>query len=69
MLILTLKYEDSINLFNSNTGDKIGTLKRIKPRMPNEKLLIGFDVPKYIRIVRDKALIKERDSYKNEQEV
>ena len=53
MLILGLKHEDSILLIDQDTKAELGSVTIIKPRRPgSSKVLLGFDFPKSIQIVR-----------------
>ena len=53
MLFLEIRVGESVTMINTVEGSELGKIVRIKPHRTNgNKLLLGFDFPQSIQIVR-----------------
>jgi len=63
VLVLGLKDGDSVRLIDESKNLEIGVVKRIQPRRPiPDVVLIGFDFPDEVRIVRDSLVVAGKDT-------
>lgn len=68
MLVLTRKINESVDLIDNRTGQRIGTVI-ILGMASNDTVRVGFDCPSHVRIERDNIKRRRSDGDGSKEEI